>query len=177
MTTLAWSVDASVPFDWLWSKNRMWAPRRGTYARRLADHARSRRDLLTFALRAVLRGQRVANNVLLVQIQVEIPDHRGDAINCLDLVCDAVEAATGLDDRWYAISGLTWSVVKVNPQLRVWIGQKDTTDSKVCGRCGEVLPFEAFGLSKAAKTGRASCCRPCLTANAAERRAARRSPS
>ena len=57
-----------------------------------------------------------------------IPNHRGDAINCMDLVADAVEIATGLDDRWYGISGLTWEKRPDRPEMHVWIGQSDLED-------------------------------------------------
>ena len=170
---LVWSVSVSVPFDWQWSKNRMWVARAGSYARRLADHARARRDGLAFALRAELKGRKVSNNRLLVQIHVEIPDHKGDAINCLDLVCDGIEHATGLNDKWYSLSGLTWAVAKTNPQLKIWIGQVDVTDSKVCGTCGEILPFGDFGVAKNTATGRASRCKSCRATVHREQKAER----
>ena len=171
MRKLLWQVSASVPFDWKWSKNRMWVARAGTYARRLADHARARRDSLVFVLRAALRGRRVANNVLWVNLRVEIPDHRGDAVNCLDLALDAIEIATGLNDRWYSIAGLDWAVVKDHqPQLTISIGQTEAEDVQVCGgRCGEILPLERFTKGRS-KLGRATTCRECAAAMRVERK-------
>jgi len=123
---LVWRVDARVPFDWQWSKNRMWEARAGTYARRLADHARTRRDTLAMILGLALRKERVqpVENELWFGVHVWIPDRRGDAINCLDLVADAIEIATEVDDRWYQLGGLTWELDRAEPALFVWIGQE-----------------------------------------------------
>lgn len=170
-----WAVKVSVPFDWQWSKNRMWIARADTYARRLSDHARSRRDLLVFSLRAELKGRRVANNVLIVWLHVELPDHKGDAINCIDLVCDAIEIATGLDDRWYGIGGLTWGVVKQDPQLTVTIGQFSAEDVQICGTCGSPLPLDFFGKGTN-KLGKTTTCRDCLAARRRQKKKPRTEP-
>ena len=130
---LAWRVHVVVPFDWKWSKNKMWLARAGSYGRRLSPEARGRREALAAHL--------LSRAPLWLQIHCVLPNHRGDAINCLDLVADAVEAATGLDDRWYMISGLTWSKVKgARPELHVWIGQAASQGGLVGGPFPGNLP-------------------------------------
>lgn len=153
----------------------MWVARAGMYARRLSDHARSRRDLLVFMLRAKLKGRRIANTVLVVWIHVELPNHKGDAINCLDLVCDAIEIATGLDDRWYEIGRLTWAVIKKDPQLSVRIGQFSTEDVQICGTCGLLLALDGFGKGTN-KLGKATTCRDCLADRRRQHKKSRTEP-
>lgn len=75
---------------------------------------------------AAQMAQRKVNatrGVLWLRIHVYLPHHKGDAINCLDLVADAVEKGTGLDDRWYEIRSLTWEIDRANPRMVVDIGQ------------------------------------------------------
>lgn len=169
---LLWVRSVAVPFDWGWSKNAMWVARAGTHARRLAPAARERRALLADALRSALGSIEVVHAPLWVALRVLIPDHRGDAINALDLAADAVEDATGLDDRWFQLAGLTWAIEKDDPRLRIWVGQTHEAPVQACGACGRVLPFDAFTRSRSARTGRSNACREC----AAARRASRRRP-
>lgn len=168
-----WSVSVELPFDWQWSKNRIWVARAGTHGRRLAAHARDRREHLTLLLRDELRRARVevAHNRLFVRMVIALPDHHGDAVNAIDLALDAVERATGLDDRWVELRGLSWSIVPDRPRLAVAIGQTSTEAVKACGSCGEVLAFEAFARNRSSRTGRASACRAC---SAARRRRSQR---
>ncbi len=170
---LAWWITAVVPFDWKWSKNRVWLSNVDG-SKRLAPAAKSRRIELVWALQNEIIGQAIlpTHNRLWLSIHVEIPDHTGDAINCLDLVADAVEMATGLDDRWTQLAGLTWSVSKDDPRLHVSIGQESgLVDSQPCGGCGEILPFGSF-TKGGNKRGLASSCRSC----AKEKRARAKRP-
>lgn len=149
---LAWSARAEVPLDSGWSKNRMWLPRAGTHARRLSPDARARRDGLADALRAELGDdvrpnglvRPVVQDRLLVAVAAHKRDHRGDAVNVLDMVLDAVERATGLDDRWFEVAGLCWDVRPTDPSLVVAIGQQRRRDRAVCSVCGLVLPVGKF---------------------------------
>lgn len=157
---LLWRAEAVVTFDYGWSKNRMWLPTR-THKRRLSPAARAHRQALARALAADLGDRRVRHNRLWLGINAQKPDHRGDSLNVLDLVSDAVEDATGLNDRWYQIAGLTWGIDKENPRLIVWIGQEDLPDAQICGRCGMLLPFADFHRNRSTPTKRSGVCRRC----------------
>lgn len=169
---LLWRAEAVVPFDYDWSKNRVWLKTRG-HKKRLSPGARAHRRRLALELARDLGDRRIRHNRLWLGINVQKPDHKGDALNVLDLVSDAVQDATGLDDRWYQIAGLTWGVDKENPRLIVWIGQEDLTDAQVCGRCGMVLPFDAFHRNRSTPTKRSGVCRTC-SASARKRAIERR---
>ncbi len=128
MPELAWRVHASVPLDWGWADNRIWAARYHSYGRRLTDEAEVRRGALAAAMITALHGRRVVVAPLWLRIHCLIPNHRGDAINVLKLAADAVQVATGLDDRWYHLSGLSWELMPDKPELRVWVGQVELVD-------------------------------------------------
>jgi hypothetical protein len=120
-----WEVTVSVFSDWQWSKNRMWKTRPGGHARYLAPHARQRRDMLATLIRQELTSQKIHPWVgkLWLDIHVEIPNHRGDALNMLDLIADGVQDGTSIDDRWYWIRRMSWTKNPKNPRITVTCGQ------------------------------------------------------
>lgn len=164
---LLWRVEAVVPFDYGWSKNRMW--QHGRRRSWLSPAAKTARAGLARALERELGDRRIRHNRLWLGVNVQKPDHTGDALNVLDLVADAVQNVTGLDDRWFQLGALTWGIDHDKPRILVWLGQEDVPDAQVCARCGEILPFDAFHRNRSTKTGRAGVCRPCASSARAER--------
>lgn len=160
---LQWLVRVKVPFVQDLSKNAIWRNVRAghTYLR---TESRRAREGLALVLRSALHGRRVAHNRLWVDIGVEKPHHRTDASNFVDSILDAVEEATGLDDRWYSLRRLDWRIVKLDPQIYVGIGQEAGGDALACSCCGRVLPLEAFGLHAGNPLGRSRTCRECSRA-------------
>ncbi len=160
--TLAWRVAVAVPFSYGMSKNAIWRNVTASHVVLRRD-ARQRRNHICMLLRAAIAqsGHRVARNKLWLDIFVEKSDNRGDAVNFIDLVCDAVKDATELDDRWYSIRRVDWSVQKSDPRLLVGIGQDSTVDSEICSYCGGLKPLDEFGKKKGNPTGRDRVCKLC----------------
>lgn len=160
---LAWMVRVTVPFTYRMSKNAIWATSlRGHVF--LRKEARAARDQLTLALKSAMRGKPVVSNKLWIDIHVAKTNHRGDAVNVVDSVCDAIKAAIPLDDRWYCIRRLDWSISKSMPQLIVGIGQEDVVDSQACAVCGQVKAFPDFSRNKSNDSGFARECLECRRA-------------
>lgn len=160
---LLWIVRVAVPFHYGMSKNRMlgWTKHQKPH---LTTEFRNTRDMLRDRL--ILSFARpgaptIVQAKLWLDILVQKPDNRGDAVNVVDLVCDAVKVAIGLDDRWYSIRRLDWQISKNAPSLFVGVGQDTREDHQVCSSCGRVLLLEAFTKGNAA-TGRGRNCRECL---------------
>lgn len=155
-------VRVALPFDYAVSKNAIHRVGRGghVYARRESN---AYRDALILALRR--GGEHWFQAKLWLDIFVEKPDHRGDAVNVVDLVCDAVKVATGVDDRWFSIVRLDWAIVKENPRLIVGIRQDAMEDQQVCSHCGRALPrtAEHFHRNRSAKAGFGRQCRECVS--------------
>jgi hypothetical protein len=155
---LACAVRVAVPFDWASSKNAVWRTGRGghVYARKEATAFReSLASRIRDASRVWFQGK------VWIDIFVEKPNHRGDAINVIDLVCDAIKDAIGVDDRWYSIRSLDWAIVKENPRIIVGIGQDVTEDHQVCSHCGRALVLNEFGMNRSRPNGRARVCKDC----------------
>ena len=168
---LLWRTCVAVPFDYGFSKNAIWRNVTASHVV-MRKEARQKREHLAARLRESLwptvEGApqiKVAHNKLWVDIFVEKPNHRGDATNVVDLVCDAIEDATGLDDRWYSIRRLDWAINKNEPRLLVGIGQETNEDRIICSYCGKMLPLDEFGKNAAAPLGRNRACKPCRSAS------------
>lgn len=163
---LLWLCRVAIPFSYRASKNTVWSfshkgkAKGHVYAR---SEAKDYRAVLAAAISRSLEGRRVARNKLWLDILVEKPDHRGDAVNVIDLVCDAVQDATGLNDRWCCIKRLDWSVIKNSPRLFVGIGQESDSDVIVCSHCGRILEAtpQNFQRNRNSELGFGRACKDC----------------
>lgn len=60
-----------------------------------------------------------------LNILVEKLNHRRDAINVIDILCDGIKKGLGIDDRYYCIDKLDWCITPSNPKIIVEIFQED----------------------------------------------------
>lgn len=158
-----WAVFVAVPFSYAASKNYIYGiTDRGHVFKR--KESRAFRDGIAISLKAALRGQKIAHNKLWISIHVEKPNHRGDAVNVVDLVCDAVKDAVPVDDRWYSIRQLDWSINKDTPRLFIGISQDTDEDVQACSACGHILPLDDFNKKAGTHLGRDRTCRLCRAA-------------
>lgn len=157
---LVWSLRVAVPFSYAASKNHLFALRRQGHVA-LRRESRAMRTEITLRLRQALVGRRIAHNKVWLDILVQKPNHRGDAINVVDLVCDAVKDAIPVDDRWFCIRRLDWEIVKANPQLFIGLGQDSVEDCQICSYCGQIKPLLAFNKAKHCPLGVGRQCKDC----------------
>jgi hypothetical protein len=157
---LQWLVRVSVPFSYAGSKNHIYNLWGGGHVA-LRRESKGFRAQISAAIGNAIAGRALVQNKLWVDIHVQKPNHKGDAINFVDLVCDAIKDASGLDDRWYSIRRVDWEVVKTEPMLYVGIGQEFVEDAQVCSSCGRVLPLQMFSSNRSNKRGVARNCKDC----------------
>ncbi|NUQ51349.1 MAG: hypothetical protein HUU19_01475 [Phycisphaerales bacterium] len=162
---LLWMVRFGVPFSYAASKNRMYVKRRRGHVALRREVVALREQIVLAALGA-LNGRRIAHNKVWLEIVVQKPDNRGDAVNVVDLVCDAVKRAIQIDDRWFCIRRLDWEIVKADPLLKIGIGQDSDEDCLVCSQCGQIRPLGEF---KRRRTGRLAYGRICAACRHAGR--------
>jgi hypothetical protein len=163
---LKWLVKIAVPFSWDASKNAIYsirANRRGK-GRQLAlrDESRKYRNMLISELQTALRDREIIQNKLWIDIFVEKSNHRGDAVNVVDTICDALKMASGLDDRWFCIRRLDWSINKHDPRILIGIGQEFGNPVQVCSYCGRILEFDQFSKNKHSPQGIRRVCKHCM---------------
>lgn len=143
---LRWAVRIAVPFDYCLSKNHIYTNTRWGH-RALRRDSSNARDQITLLLKEAVQGMEVKRNKVWIDIFVQKPNHRGDAINVIDLVCDGVKLALGIDDRWFSIRRLDWQIIKEKPLIYIGVGQEECEHSKLCSHCGLILPDALFGKS------------------------------
>jgi hypothetical protein len=144
---LQWQVKIAIPFTYSASKNHLWATNgKGHVYRRSESNALQ--NLIMYEMKSALGSRKVYRNKIWIDIFVQKPNHRGDAINVIDLVADALKEALGVDDRWFSIRRVDWQIVKENPRMFIGVGQQDLFDAKICSYCGRILPEEMFGKTK-----------------------------
>lgn len=107
-------LEISTPFTWDWSKNKMW---KATRFGRLYLNPKTKQliDFLIYQIRIEMRKNKIIffkKKKVYLSIYAEIENHRGDALNLLDTIADAVKEGIGIDDRWFAIKLLDWEIKK-----------------------------------------------------------------
>lgn len=120
------------------------------------------RDELIFQLRAA--GGEWFDGKVWIDLFVEKPDARSDAINVLDLICDAVKVAIEVDDRWFSIRRVDWSVVKFEPRIYVAVTQAVSEHHRVCSYCGVIKPLGDFAKNRSGPHGHGRECSRCRNA-------------
>lgn len=172
MPDLHWQVRFSVPFSYAASKNHIYALRARGHVH-LRQESRDLKALITARTRDAIGDIPVVHNKVWIDILVQKSNHKGDAINVVDLVCDGIKKALPVDDRWYSLRSLDWEIVREGGCIFIAIGQEDVGDAQVCSYCGQILSFDHFQKSKGRHLGIGRECRSCR----ADIRAARRERS
>lgn len=157
---LEWFVGITYPFMYSASKNHIHAiTNRGHLM--LRKEAQEYRDGLAFALRAAMGQRKAVNNKVWLDLFIQKPNHKGDAVNIIDLICDGVKVALGVDDRWFCIRRLDWEIAKKDPHICLGVGQENVEAAIVCSSCGRILPLARFSKNKNALHGVSRNCNEC----------------
>jgi hypothetical protein len=159
---LAWLIRIAIPFRYAASKNHLYAMRSLGH-RALRRESRDMRDEITLAFKTALSSSpvHIRQNKIWIDIFVEKPNHKGDAINVVDLVCDGIRNALPVDDRWFSIRRLDWAIAKNNPRLFIGIGQEEVENVQACSTCGHLLDFACFSHHKHNLNGIDRTCKEC----------------
>lgn len=157
-----WYVRIKVPNVGSASKNHIFglAGERGHLFKRQESKALQATIAAEVAL--AVRSLRVANNKVWIDLLVQKKNHKSDAINVVDLVCDGIKQGLGVDDRWFSISRLDWEIVKTEPQIFIGVFQEAAEDAQACSNCGKIAPHSAFSRSSGSTSGYHRVCRECL---------------
>ena len=160
---LCWSVRVAFPFTYKISKNSLQAVRQNGKGIYLREEARRSRNELIALIRNSFSGKgvRPIQNKVWIDIFVQKTNHKGDAINFVDTVCDAVKKAIDIDDRWFSLRRVDWEIVKENPYIFIGIGQENVPQAQVCRCCGRILGTWNFTKNNGAKSGIGRVCRDC----------------
>ena len=157
---LIWLARVAVPFSYAASKNHIYTLRRSGHVA-LRRESKIKRAEISAAIRHTIGDKQIAHNKLRIDILVQKSNHRGDAVNVIDLVCDAIKDAVPVDDRWFCIRRLDWEIAKEEPMLYIGLGQESEVDSQVCSYCGQIKPLLEFNKNKLNHLGVGRECKEC----------------
>lgn len=121
---VAWGSDGWKP----WSKNTAWAERRipqlGRGNRILTKNAEEKQELIGTMLMRSLHGKPKPQQQKpwWIALHVVAPNYRGDPANVVDICLDAVQKATGLNDRYARIYRVSCQVDRDDPGIMLWFG-------------------------------------------------------
>lgn len=156
-----WEVFVAVPYSLNASKNRRWS-NTGQGHVFLGSAVRKYEAELIRTISRAMSGVAVRQSKLWISIFVQKENHRSDAINVIDTICDALKKAVGLDDRWFCLDRVDWEIVKNDkPMIFLRIAQADVGDKIACSHCGLIKPLDHFPRNKSMPFGRNRSCLAC----------------
>lgn len=160
-----WMVAFKIPYSPAASKNFTWslAAQHGGHVFK-RQMARQYQDAVALKVKAAVKEFEVFENKIWIELFVQKPSHKADAINVVDSICDGIKVGLGLDDRWFCIRQLDWEIAKHNPQIHISIYQRDAFHVRACSHCGRLLALDNFGKKKGARLGVDRVCRECRNA-------------
>lgn len=157
-----WVVRTHVPFL-RWGSKNAYAGGSGFSPKEACDMQRQWRCQLSEKIRYAVTSVTIKQNKLWVDIFVQKTSAKSDAVNFVDVVCDAIKDAIDLDDRWFCIRRVDWEIVKSNPRIYVGLSQENIENAQACSYCGRLLPFSNFSKRARLKFGIDRVCRDCRT--------------
>lgn len=163
-TVAAKPIFITIPYSKHLSKNRTTRVGRGPSGKGIAfvsKEVKAARKEIEWLVRSKLGPNTWPQAKTWVRIFVQKPTHASDAINVIDNVVDGIRDGLGLDDNWYAIEKLDWSVVRKDPMVFIEISTKAGGGEAMCILCMEHKPLEKFRMSDKLKTGIDHICKTC----------------
>lgn len=168
-----WRAHLTTPYSLNASKNRRWS-NTGNGSVFLSRAVVGYQNALIARVKAALGDQPIWQNKVWIGLLVQKENHRSDAINVIDTICDAIKVAIGLDDRWFCIDRVDWEIVKQDPAIFISIGQTEAEHKIACSHCGQILSLDSFTNNKRGAFGKGRVCSPCSRAVDADRRQKRK---
>jgi hypothetical protein len=96
----------------------------------IAPAAKAAEKVLESELTTGLKGVKMYQNRIYLDIQVNKSRNTVDALNFVDAVADCLKRVIGVDDKWYGIKALDWTLNKTNPSIIIKLYQPERKDAK-----------------------------------------------
>lgn len=133
-------MSFEIPYDTGLSKNKLYFGRSNIF--RSPAYKTAQEQIIEQIIFLSKKGKKVFfdRNKIWLDVFVEKLNLRSDAINLVDGICDAVKKAIGVDDRWFSIRRVDWSIVKNDPKILIGIGQEE--ERFFCSNCGRFVSLD-----------------------------------
>lgn len=159
--SLIWCCRMSFPFTTASSKNHIYGIAGWHVYKR--EEVRAFQEEIAQTVREQLKSSKFkpVQNKVWIAIHVEKPNNRFDAINVIDVVADGLKVGLGVDDRWFCIRQVDWSINKNNPRIIVEFGQTSPENVQLCSICGQIQALAEYGKATKQPLGVHRICRSC----------------
>jgi hypothetical protein len=166
-TSSAKTIRIEFPFSGLLSKNAL--PNIGFRTGKpfifITEEIHQFRDSISLMVKEQLGLSKWPTSKTWIDIAVQKPNNRLDAINIVDTLCDGLKVGLDLDDKWFAIGVLDWELVFVDPKVFVQISTTAVGEQKNCSICGQIKYLEeGFRKHMQTRDGFSGICKACTTA-------------
>lgn len=169
---LAWYVRFAIPYQQAASKNHVWSLSKSGGGHIFQRKASNNYKLAIAQMLAErLRDEQIVPvaNKVWVDIFVQKPNHKSDAINTLDVIADGLKAGLGVDDRWFSVRQIDWQINKRDPHIFIGVGQEETAEARSCSLCGGIKTLSKFALKSRSAGTRSRVCIECSSVPGAEK--------
>ncbi len=123
------------------SKNELYGRKPGAIF--LRDRARKLKQAI-ISMVVLKTGGRWPVGKIWVDIIVQKDSQKADAVNVVDILCDAIKDGIGVDDKWFSLGLVDWEVSKIAPKIVFQIYRYHSEPKRVCYSCGEVRDASEF---------------------------------
>lgn len=120
-------VDFVATYNTALSKNarRRWGRGARVYTPKLAQEAEA---TLTAELTKALGRKRFYQNKVYISMHVYKSRTNVDCINFLDAVADVTKVVIKVDDKYFSVKEIDWTVDRVHPRIHIQLYQPDRFD-------------------------------------------------
>jgi len=160
------AIQFQLSYSSLFSKNAIWnlIAQHGKPSMRVRSEVKGLRESIGWLVKEALGGTVWPQGKTWVDVVIQKPNHKSDAVNVLDTLCDGIKLGLGLDDRWFAVGVLDWEVVKDRGQVLVQLRSEHTEPRELCSNCGQIRPLDQFSKSTDNDLGVHQVCKVCTRA-------------
>lgn len=156
-----WMVSFTVPFQQAASKNHVWSLGGGGGHVFKRTESRTFQKLVSDKVHEGTRDVQIYQNKIWIDLFVQKPHHRGDAINVVDVICDGLKEGLKVDDRWFCLRQVDWEIAKHDPKIFISVYQNQPHDVVACSHCGRLLRLENFTKKRNQPLGVDRVCKDC----------------
>ena len=136
-------IQIELPFSSYLSKNKYgYANTNGVFRHYTLPETSALQTQIAYLIKA--KRPNFVQRKVWVEMVIQKPQLRGDAINYVDRICDAIQKAIGINDSWFSLRKVDWQIIRKDPKIIIGIGQEGLEPMKGCTMCGRVLQIDPY---------------------------------
>lgn len=161
-------IRIAIPFSEVYSKNALTSSRSDMGHKSIREQRNQLMSELVSKIKQTSRTIKWQEDKVWIDLFIQKPNHKFDAINFVTTICDSIKEAIQVDDKWFSIRKLDWQIIKENPLIFIGISQVQEGNKRTCSKCGRILHLEMFWKDSSDRFGIGRECKDCMTLKGGE---------